>query len=35
MILLHVGAGKTGTTSLQENIFGRLDDFDCLWSPRR
>lgn len=33
-IVLHVGCGKTGTTSLQRNIFSKLDDYACLAQPR-
>jgi len=32
-IILHVGCGKTGTTSLQRNIFSKLDDYACLAQP--
>lgn len=32
-ILLHVGVAKSGTTSLQENLFAKLDDCACVGRP--
>jgi len=32
-IFIHVGVGKSGTTSLQENVFCRIPDVACLGRP--
>ncbi|MCI5059444.1 MAG: hypothetical protein MRY79_00060 [Alphaproteobacteria bacterium] len=32
-IYIHIGVGKTGTTTLQNNVFAQLPDVACLGRP--
>lgn len=32
-IIIHIGVGKTGTTTLQSNVFNKLKNVSCLGRP--